>query len=124
MPSKTTKKKAKIKQVLSRGKIDLLAGKINPRSIRFGLASGKYAMEPGNPPGPPVEWRDWKRERFSFSISAAWHFVRGGEIERIKDRVGKPNVSKQRIAQMVNEGLKFLLSRQFIYEVPSERKLR
>jgi hypothetical protein len=81
-------------------------------------------MEPGHPPPPPVEWRDWKRQRFNFSIAAAWHFVKGGDIERIKLRVGKPDVSKQRVAQMINEGLKFLLSRRFIYESTNRRRMK
>lgn len=123
MPSKTPKQKAKAKRTLTRGKLDLLAGKINPRSIRFGLASGQYAMVAGRPPDPPVEWKTWKRDRFAVSISASWHFMRGREIDQIKGIVNKPDVTKQRVAQMVNEGVKFLLSREFIYEVPStERK--
>lgn len=122
MPSKTPKQTAKAKRISSRGKVDLLAGKVNPRSIRFGLTSGKYAMEPGSPPESPMEWRDWKRERFEWSIKAAHQFMRGKEIDQIKLLVNKPEVTRQRVAQMVNEGVKFLLDRRFIYAETAERK--
>lgn len=117
MPSKTPKQKARSKRIAARGKLDLQAGKINPRSIRVGLASGKYGMLSGNPPDSPPEWQDWKRARFSWKIAAAWQFMRGKEIDQIKIIVRKPDVSRQLIAQMVNAGVKFLLDRRFIYEL-------
>jgi hypothetical protein len=117
VPSKTPKQKTKAKRIAGRGRVDLLAGKVNPRSIRFGLGGGRYGMQPGNPPDAPPEWQEWKRKRFAWSIIAAWQFMKGKEIDQVKLIVRKPEVTRQRIAQMVNEGVKFLLDRRFIFEV-------
>ena len=81
-------------------------------------------MESGRPPEPPVEWRDWKRKHLSDKIAASWHFMKGKEIDQIKILVNKPDVTKQCVALMINEGVKFLLSREFIYEAPATSSIQ
>jgi hypothetical protein len=73
------------------------------------------------PPEPPPEWREWKRERFEVSIKAGWLFLRGKELSDIGPLIGKGEVGKditrQRISQMVGEGVRFLMDRQFVKQL-------
>lgn len=119
MPSKTQKQIKRAKRIAARGKTDLRNGLLNPRSLRYALSQGEYVMQGGKPPAPPPEWRDWKRERFAQSIQAAYLFLRGKELDEIAPLVGKPEMTKQRISQMVGEGVKFLIDRSFVRAVES-----
>lgn len=71
-------------------------------------------MESGRPPEAPPEWSEWKRNAFELSIQSAWMFFRGKEMDDIKGLVGKPEVTRQRISQMVGAGAKFLVDRRFV----------
>src|SRR5690349_9509495 len=108
MPSKTQKQIKRAKRIAARGATDLRNGSLNPRALRYALLQGQYEMQKGRPPEPPPEWREWKRERFAQSIQAAHLFLRGKELEDIAPLVGKQEMTKQRISQMVGEGVKFL----------------
>jgi hypothetical protein len=117
MPSKTQKQVRHAKRVAARGATDLRNGKVNPRALRYALSQGVYEMQSGRPPEPPPEWRPWKRERFVLSIQAAHLFLKGKELEEIAPLVGKADATKQRISQMVGEGVKFLMDRAFVRAV-------
>lgn len=104
-----------------RGATDYRKGRMTPRALRSAVERGEYRIEKGLPPSPPVEWPAWKRTRFASSIAAANLFMRGKEIEEIGPRVGRgtvgKDVTKQRIAQMVAAGVKFLLDREYVAAV-------
>lgn len=121
MPSKTKRQLSKAKRIAARGAVDLSNGHLNPRALRFALGQGHYRMSSGVPPLPPPEWRDWKKVRFMVSIRAAHLFLRGKELDEIAVLVGKGKVGKditrQRISQMVGEGVKFFLDRRFVQAV-------
>lgn len=121
MPSKTKTQLRKSSRIDKRGETDLSNGKINPRSLRVAMAQGQYMMASGKPPGPPPEWRPWKKERFDLSIKAAYWFLKGKELYEIGPLVGKgkvgTDITRQRISQMVGEGVRFLLARRFVQAV-------
>jgi hypothetical protein len=116
VPRKSKKQIKKSARIAARGKSDLANGNITPRAIRFAIDKGQFCMESGKPPAPPPEWPKWKRQNFTFSIHAAWLFLRGKNLDSVATMIGKPAVTRQRLSQMVGEGARFFLDRRFVKE--------
>lgn len=113
MPSKTKKRKTETKP-----KHKLILEDITPRAVRVGIAAGSILVIEKKTPKPPAEWRDWKRQNFQLSIDAGWLFLQGRELDQIKTSLKKSNVTRQRMAQMVKAGVRFLLDRGVVVRLP------
>ena len=100
-------------------------GKLTPRAVRYQIALGKMVLANGKPPDPPEEWSKVKKRRMQRCIDAAHLFLKGQDHDEIARwqglrlrRAGEPkkadSVTKQRITQLVERGVKFFLDRQFV----------
>ena len=102
---------------------------MTPRALRSAIARGEMtAVDPkiyrGKAPAPPPEWAAWRQDRLKVAIRAALLFLQGKpwqeisrslELENMleKDRleIGGPLISKARVNQYVDVGIKFLIDR-------------
>ena len=102
---------------------------MTPRMLRSAIARGEMtAVDPkiyrGKAPAPPPEWPTWRQDRLKVAIRAALLFLQGKPWQEIsrsleqdgmleKDRVerGGPLISKARVNQYVDVGIKFLVDR-------------
>ena len=90
------------------------AKSLTPKKIRELLEEGRYEYDGGRVPTPPQEWKPWKRAALSRCISAAWLFMRGWNYGEIRTALEQPDITRQRVAQMVATGCKFFLQRDWI----------
>lgn len=89
--------------------------------MRYALRDGHYRVYGRTPPPPPPEWPPWKKEKLATCIQAAYLFlVKELDGERIARKLGRSEVTKQRISQWVIRGCQFFLDREYVRRVSSK----
>ena len=84
---------------------------MNPRDTRAAIARGELVLD-RKVPLPPPEWGEFRRERMIPAIKAAIYFCNGRTLYQVRAYVKLPHyLSRQRIQQYVDKGVKFLWDR-------------
>ena len=113
---------------------------MTPRELRSAIKRGEVVVTnpklyKGQVPDPPPEWPEGRQERLKVAVRAAVLFLqdepwqeisntleREGLMEQVRSVKGGPLVSKARIQQYCDKGLKFLWDRRCFRETRTPAK--